>query len=300
MLITIVFFYPLLPFVLLFGLAFFALEYRKQYTWLLAIGLSYLLIYGIKVLFFKTEYDSNAMGGISNLKAAFPDYFTIQSNKNLARWILTDYYLLPVAFILICIRYIQTRQFRKLGVFAAFFIGLTGLINIVNYQGTAQQFYLEPQYTILAVFIGFAWAYDGLPVLSKSWLPPLTAGVIILLCALRIHNTGRQYTARLDWFRKTALAVPDKTILAQADAPLDLLKMTWGSAFEWWLLTTVETGTTQSLIIEERPGEYDWAVSNPRVLLTKWEAFEYAKLNPRYFVLKDTVRNYTRYQPVKP
>ncbi|RYD50998.1 MAG: hypothetical protein EOP52_11360 [Sphingobacteriales bacterium] len=298
LLITIVFFYPLLPFVLLFGLAFFALEYRKQYQWLLAIGLSYLLIYGIKVLFFKTDYDSNAMGGISNLKAAFPDYFTIQSNKNLARWMLKDYYLLPIAFALICIRYVQTRQFRKLSLFAVFFIGLTGIINIVNYQGTAPQFYLEPQYTILAVFIGFAWAYDGLPVGSKSWLLPLVAGIIVLLFAIRVHSTGIQYTARLDWFRKTAQTVPDKTVLTQADVPLDLLKMTWGSAFEWWLLSTSETGKTKSLIIEEQPGQYDWAFSNPKLLLTKWEPYNYAKLPPLYFVLKDTVRTYSRYQRV--
>lgn len=296
LIVTIVFFYPLLPFVLLFGLAFFALHYKSHYRFLTSIGAGYLLVYGLKVFFFKTGYDSGAMGGVVHFKTLFPNYFTIASNRNLLLWIAKDYYFLAFFFAAIVFFYLRNRRFGKLFLFAGFFLGLTALINVVNYSGSAQQFYLEPQYSLLAVFVGVVATYDLLPAFRKPLLPTLALNLILLLCFVRIVQTGKEYTARLSWYRETMQQTPDKTILAESATPVPLLKMTWGSAYEWWLLSTLETGQTKSLIIEEKPGEFDWALDNRRGLLTKWEIFPYENLTPRYFVLKDTVNTYSRKQ----
>ena len=51
-LFTIVFFYPLLPFVLLFALAYLSQHYQSQKKSLLSIGVSYIFLYLVKILFF--------------------------------------------------------------------------------------------------------------------------------------------------------------------------------------------------------------------------------------------------------
>ncbi len=293
MLITVAFFHPLLPFVMVFGLGFLALQYRHKLKWLLYIGGSYLLVYALKVLFFKIPYDNNAMAGLGNFKTLFPDYLTIESNKNFAKWLLKDYYLLIIFPVTIIYYYVREKKYAKVLLFAAFFITLLGIINISYYDGQAQQFYLEPQYTILVVFIAFPFVYDVLPGF-KSYSKVLIFLAVGVLCCIRIYHTADEYQERLDWQRTVLKTTSEKLILSEQKVPMKLLKMSWGSSFEFWALSTIEQHETRSVIIEEKPGEFDWGNTSSQKFITKWEVYDYSDLPPRYFVLKDTMNVYKK------
>ena len=54
----------------------------------LPIVIAFIILYFIKSIFLKTDYDSSAMSGLGNFKWLFPNYFTIQANKNFIRYCL--------------------------------------------------------------------------------------------------------------------------------------------------------------------------------------------------------------------
>jgi len=141
-LITIIFFHPLLPFVLLFGLSFLFLQYRIQFKKLLVIAVVFVALYFAKTVFIKTDYDSSAMGGLNNFKWLFPNYFTIQSNKNFIQYCLHNYYFIPIIFIVVSAYYFYSKAFLKLLLFGLFFFGYLLIVN-VSHQGGGDQFYLE-------------------------------------------------------------------------------------------------------------------------------------------------------------
>lgn len=63
--------------------------------------------------------------------------------------------------------------------------------------------------------------------------------------------------------------------------------MTWGSSYEFWLLSTLETGESRSIIIEEREGEYDWMLPEKKTFFTKWGGYPYEQFNKKYFKFED-------------
>jgi hypothetical protein len=69
--------------------------------------------------------------------------------------------------------------------------------------------------------------------------------------------------------------------------------MSWGASYECWLLSTMLKGESHSLIIEETPGEFDWAISEKASFITKWGVFKYSDLNPKYFKFSQT-NSYTK------
>jgi hypothetical protein len=291
-LITIAFFYPLLPFVLLYILAYFFLYYNSGKNLLLALGSGYILLYLIKVIFFKTTYDTNSMSGVKNFVGLFPNYINLQSNRDFVKWLLKDYYTIVIFTIAVIIFYLKKRKFMRLLLFAASSLVLVALINVCYFYGQFQ-FYLEPQYSILSIFISFPLVYDILPQVKIKIIPVFLVSCIILCSVFRIFNSARIYTERLNWFRKELSLTSGKVIIKEQDVPIKILKLTWGSAYEFWLLSTLETNQSRSVIIEGIPHEFD-GENNKKVFLTKYGAYDYDQLNKKYFIFNDTVSLYTR------
>jgi len=289
-LVTIVFFYPLLLFVLLFALAYFHIHYREKHALLRATALSYLALFGIKVVFFKTGYDAQAMSGVNNIITLFPKYIMIQANKNFIRYCLHDYYMVIIFFLAAVVFYLRAGLYRKLLLLCIFFSGLLFLINVSYFHG-AEQFYLEPQYRILSVFVAFSLVYDVFPAVRERTAVIAVAATVVL-AFVRILQVQPVYSGRVDWFRSylhaTEWEKDKKIIVRQQEVPMDRIKMSWGSSYECWLLSTMEQGSSRSVIIEETPGEFDWAMGNNRSFLTKWGAFDYHSLNKKYFRFTDT------------
>jgi hypothetical protein len=291
LLFIVCFTHPLLLFACLFAFLFFYLNYPPNRKLVLSTAVTYLTFYFIKALFFKTSYDTQAMGGLKNIFLLFPHYFNIQSNKNFLKYLLHDYYFLPILLVLVGIIYIKQKKHMKLGLMLCFFLGYIFIVNISNPSG-ADQFYLENQYLILSIFVGMPFVFDYLPTIKNKQIPIVIVSTIAIVGVIRICNAHQFYTRRLEWNRnllyQTSLEPQKKLILSITKVPKDKLLMTWASSYEFWLLSTLEQGISRSIIVEETPNEFDWALNKNKSFIAKWGVFDYSTLDNRYFKFIDT------------
>lgn len=302
--VTIVFFHPLLIFVFFFLNAYFLLVYKKSVNrsmvvFMILSSAGYLLVLVLKAVLLRSSYENGAMGGLKNIFLLFPHYFNLTSNKDLVQYCLKDYYFLPVLWTWLMVFYIRRQEGLRMVLFLLFFCGLCFIINL-NYVQGADQFYLEAQYLILSLFLIFPLVYELLPAMKS---PERSMAVVLLILGIGIYRMERThsfYSERVNWYRtflKNTAGFPErKLILPAACAPVDTLLMTWGSSYEFWLLSTMEQGVSRSVIIEEQKGEFDWLMGHNKALITKWELFEYKNMDRRYYIFNDTgfYRHYTK------
>lgn len=296
--ITVCITHPLTVFPFTFWILFMLLKRAKQKKEIIAIGSVYLLVYLSKNMVFKSDYDGGAMNGVMNFFYLFPDYFTIQSTKNLVRYFIYDYYIAVVLFLGVAVYYLRSKNYLLLLLTSFYFIGYALLVN-VSYPGGGVQFYLENFYLLLSFFIVLPLVFDVLPVLNNK---NVSLGIILIICivgVLRINNAHSIYTERLDWNRdfleKTNEFSHKKLIVPENKVPVDTLLMTWGSSYEFWLLSTLETGISRSIIIVENDEEFDWALDQNKVFISKWGLFDYDIFPKKYFKFDDESR-YHKYE----
>jgi hypothetical protein len=289
LLFTVCFTHPLLIFASTFSFLFLMLSYSSNRK-LIAYGLlTYLTFYVIKSIFFSTTYDSQAMSGLKNISSLLPHFFELKSTKNLGIYLLHDYYFLIPCLLIVTIFYLATKEWLKLVLVFCYTIGYLVIVNI-SYSNGAEQYYIENQYSLLAFFICVPLAFDILIRYNKIAL------IFIVLVATvglwRMYNAHVFYTNRLAWERglleKTKLNANPKIIIKANIVPQEKLLMTWGSSYEFWLLSTLENNHSRSVIIEENNNEFDWALGNNKTFITKWGTFDYNTLDERYFKFTDT------------
>ncbi|TVR75838.1 MAG: hypothetical protein EA412_14760 [Chitinophagaceae bacterium] len=284
--------HPLLLFPIIFSHFFFYFYYKKDHLLLIkSLGL-YFLFFIIKNGIFKTEYESGAMFGfMQNLKHLFPNYIFIESNNNFAHNLFQHYYFLVILLIAVSYFYFKNKNYLKLSLVALFSAGYLFLINI-SYESGANDFYLENFYLLLTVFVALPFVFDILPKLQSRWIVTMIVLAITLSGTIRMYQSHGIYSDRLDWLRnvveKTDKLQKDKLIIKLEGIPMDTLLMTWGSSYEFWLLSTMERGYSSSIIIEEEKGEFDWALYENKSMITKWGAYEYNSLREDYFIFNDT------------
>lgn len=248
----------------------------------------------VKQLFFSTEYDSQAAGGAGKAIQLFPHYFGLESNKVFLKHTLTKYYWIPVSVLALSIIYIVNRLWLPLAIFLSFFFGYLLLVNISYADGKAATFYIENLYLPLGIILALPIVLDIFPLLEKKkWLTPLLA-IIILTGILRIYFTHDLYTARLNWERKFLDAhQSEKLIIEEKLVPMDTLLMSWGSSYEFWLLSTAEKQKTASIIIHANIPEVEYGKDSKNSFLTMWGSFPYQNLPAQYFKFTDTISSYT-------
>lgn len=160
------------------------------------------------------------------------------------------------------------------------------------HPGGSFQFYLEPQYSLLSVYLALPFFYDIVPALKKRVYVSAGISVLLFLAVLKIYNTHSFYEERLSWYRKVITQTQHlpykKLILRESEVPMDLLKLSWGASTEFWFLSTLETGQSRSIIIEEREGEFDEYLPDNKIFLGKWGPIQYAEFDNRYFIFQDT------------
>lgn len=292
MLLFVVFFHPLLPVVFLF-LLLFHLSHQdySEHKKLIVSGLiAFVGFVAVKSRFFKTAYDSDASDRLRNF-LKLKKYVDPRVWGQFGDQLLHHYYLFLLLLPVIAFYYTRRRAWAKLALSFGFFFGYLLLVN-VSYPEGAEAFYLENLYLPLSVFIIVPLVLDVLPALASRWATAAVAAVLLV----RVLHMGFQhepFTARLNWERNFLKQAPgDKLIFPNTVAPMDTMLMTWGTGYEFWLLSTVETGQTRSLLIEDDPTHFGKEMDNPHRFLTKWGAFEYGELPKRYFILNDTTKGY--------
>jgi len=283
--------HPLLLFPFLFFIVYYWILKYPNRSVLLAVLFLFLVFYTIKLIFFKTDYDSGAMSGIKNLSLFFPNYIKLQSTKNFIHYFIHDYYLVSFLFFANLAFYLKTKNCKSFLFILFSFLGFALLVSI-TYPNGADQFYLENQYLLLSIFVIVPFVYEVLPQLKDSnWSKQLIVLLLILVSIYRIESTHDYYTNRLNWYRsklEVTNQLEHRKIIFKVDTSINKqVLMTWASSCEFWLLSTLESGISRSIIIEEVPNEFDWVNSN-KAFIGKWGSFDYEKLDRRYFKFNDT------------
>jgi hypothetical protein len=294
---TVAYAHPMLAFPIFFMLVFFwkrnPARAAVHPTLVTASAVFVLLVLLLKnKVLGPAGYDSEAMSRVSNLQKLFPNYFNLASNRDFLRWCLTDYYLLPIGFFTNTAFYVWQKKWFKLLLFSSFFLGYLLLVN-VSIPESFHRFYLENLYLPLSLFVAVPLVFDVLPHFGKKgdW-PRWGFAVLAVFLAARLLNIGiahRPWMARLDWQREFLREHAGKLLVPENSVPMKQLFMSWGSSFEFMLLSSLENpNETRLIAIDEDPNRFAWATERPRAAITEWEVWDYEQLPHRYFNPQDS------------
>lgn len=290
---TLVFFHPVLVFPFMFSSMYYLLHKQEVINkkLLFAAIVFYMLIYVLKKYIFITGYDNNAMEGINRIFDS--NFFLLYSHEQFLLNCLDKYYWIPIMSIGICTVYISKKNWKKLGLFLFFFIVYLSIVNISYQDPSVRAFYIENLYLPLGVFIAIPFVYDVLPLFdAKPAYQYLIMALVIVTAAFRMYSTHDIYTTRLNWQRQFLKQHPnEKLLVAENNEIKEVLLMSWGTPYEFWLLSTTEQKATACIIINERVEELFWGMGNNN-LLTTWGSFPYQQLPAKYFIFRDSVSNY--------
>lgn len=294
LLVTIAFFHPLMAIAIAYVIAYFALSGNegipKKTLW--GIGISYVIIIAVKTLFFRTLYERQSLSGLKNFFRLFPNYFNTYANHHFLRSLATEYYWVPITTILILRHYLKQQKYKMACFFAAALIAYTGLINTTYPNSDSPAFYMEALYIPLALFIALPLILDVLPSIKKEYGMLLMVFIMATGC-YRIYTTHSPFTKRLNWERAFLHQYGHRKMIVNTNkVDAATLQMTWGTPYEFWLLSTVENGYSASIIIDDTPSKRSWAAERTKEFIVNWNDFPYSTLNNRYFLFQDTTTGY--------
>lgn len=289
---SIIFAYPTMILLVVFLFLFYSVQKKSLSYNRLYLILS-ILIFFIKIFYFKSDYDNHSM-----FRALKPEnmihFFSSESTIQLIQYMVKDYYLLIFLYILLTLSYFKQKLWLRLGLIQFYFFGIIYLINSCHPHHSAQ-FYLEGQYMMLVVVLGFPFVVD---FLSNSFFINykfLILCLIFSLFCIRFFSIYEVYENRLSDYRELIHHYSDKKIIKPSNEKLsNQFLMTWSSSYDIWLLSTIEERYTASIIFLEDINKFDWLGVRNDVFLTNWNHYQYKNLHPSYFKFRDSLSSYQK------
>ena len=298
-LIILVFYHPLLIFVMGFSIVFFLLHRHIPFDRkaLMITGGGFFALLLLKTLFLRTPYERHSMSGMKNFITLFPDYFTLYSNRQFLANCISKYYWIPVVFMGVVVLYYQQKQWKQAGLFLLSFFGYMLLVNVSYPSDVTPVFYIENLYLPLAVFLSLPLIFNILPMLVRRNMAMPFLLLVLVTFGVRVSTTQATYAARLNWERRFMKEHGDKKMIYPTRlVPMDTMMMVWGTPYEFWLLSTTEQSRTVSIIIDPKPESRLWADQLRNSLLVNWNVLPYSELNPKYFRMTDSTTPYLIYK----
>lgn len=290
LLATLAFFHPLMICPFAFFIAYFFFFSNNNKTGLLSSALIFLGCFLLKALVFKTSYDSGAMGGLKNFTRLFPDYLSIPANINFLGYLIKDYYLLILGIIAISVHFVRNKQLKRLGLTLLAFFGYLFLIN-VSYPDGPHQFYIESLYLPLSLILFLPLVFAVFEKIDKRIL---YIGLFLTVCirTTHIYQVHDFYTERLEYITNFLNATEKndhkKLMLSKEQVNLDKVLLSWAFSYECWLLSTLDTGNTRSIVTRDKPEKLKWALKKNKAFIASWGIYKYETLPERYFIFRDT------------
>ena len=294
LLIVVAFFHPLILFPASFLFLYFILQSDKNTSKVtLAIAFAvYLAAWYVKFRFYKTSYDTAAMASTNDIVARLGDFFALYSTKMFLKDSVGKFLLLPICFTVTVAYYVWWKKRIHMLLYILFVAGYILLVNTSYPDPGAPRFYMENLYLPISVFIGVPLVFEiGRHCSSKAAIAILL--IIVAADIIRVLNVAEIYTSRLNWERDFLNKHSDeKLIVHERHVPSDTLIMTWGTSYEFWLLSTIENKKTASIIINPSLKELIPPPGKSRSFITKSAGYPYWILPASYFIFPDTVSEY--------
>lgn len=289
--IALVFYHPLvfIPFFFIgVYLTYTMPTLRHWRTGLLALLMLAILV--VKQLYLPNWYDDGKMNVFRDrLLADFPHYFSYAAYGKFFRhlwlywWGLIVLWGVSLGWLLARRRWIEA---------ALVALGSAGFVVItaIGSPNASYRFYAEVNYLPLALFAALPLCLHLLPLWGgKRWFRVAMAAFVAIRL-LSIQQAAAPYTARRAWLKnqlteaRAAHPQARKFYLPEADAPLDLLHMSWATPYETLLLSAcAHPDSAATLLITPTPDRFsaDWGRSD--VFLSEFQSFPINELPARYF-----------------
>jgi len=295
-LVTAFYFHPMVLYAMVFCSIFFLLRKNPPAGWpalhLLALAIFLLTVF-VKYKVLKLDwYDAMSMERAKAFGELWPNWFDIKSNRDFLRWCLQDYYLIPAGIILNAGFYIWKKQGLKAFLSALFPVGFVLMVN-VPFHNSDNQFYLENLYLPLAVFVAVPLIFDVLPGLTSERGLFVVLALLTIVQLFHIYRSHRPWTDRLRWeqdyLRQTAGLPHRKFLLTEQQVPMDKLILSWGTAYEFLMLSALEhPDSARCILVDEAPERFDSLLTQPKLFLGEFRNYSFDELPVRYFNPVDT------------
>ncbi|MFN0014308.1 MAG: hypothetical protein ACKVU2_07135 [Saprospiraceae bacterium] len=302
--ITAFYFHPLVLYAMLFCSAYFLLNNNEttdqtsvspssvKPLYLLALALFGAIVF-VKYRVLKLDwYDAQALERAKAFGETWPNWFDIQSNHDFLRWCATDYYMLPILVAANAIFFLWKKHHWKAVLSILAPVGYVVLVNVPFHAGD-NQFYLENLYLPLAIFAAVPFVFGILPgVLPEKnhWLP---IAIIAGIGLARIGTAHQPWRDRLHWeqdfLKKTAQLDHRKLVLTEQQAPMEMLVLSWGTPYEFLMLSALDKPeNARCIIVDEASERFEPLLSQPRLFLGEFKNYSFDSLPRQYFNLTDT------------
>jgi hypothetical protein len=211
---------------------------------------------------------------------------------------MADYWLLWLVLLANVAYFIWKQNWIKAGLVAGWSFGFVLLVNVPFYEAVGQQFYMENLYLPLAVFAAIPFVFEVLSTQTKNdrlaTNGAIALGILFAINLLRIGQAQQIWAAKLHWeqayLQSTANFPKRKLVLADKDVPMDVLKMSWGSPYEFLMLSSLENpDSARCIIISDDANKFDPQLAEPRLFLGSFKNYPFEDLPQRYFRIRDTL-----------
>ncbi|MCC7466964.1 MAG: hypothetical protein IT261_11880 [Saprospiraceae bacterium] len=296
---TAFYLHPMVLYANLFIGIYFLLEPGKKRDWKAMHLVPIVVFVALAILKYKVLkldwYDAAALKRQEAFGRLWPDWLDIDSNRQFLEWCSNDYQLVWLVIFGAIAWGTWQRQYLRAAWIAVCAVGYVLLVNVPFYDSIGKQFYMENLYLPLAVFASIPLVFGvlGKPENQLSRANFWGLAILFLLSFTRIINAGKEWSLRMNWekqtLQQTAVLPSRKIIMTEQEAPMDLLKMSWGSPYEFLLLSALQhPDSARCLIITDQPGKYDSLMNAPRLFLGTFRNYSLDSLPQRYFRVEDT------------
>lgn len=296
--LTLVFFHPLIIFPFIFTILYFILfnndGYDKKTSW--TAVLLFVSITVLKNLLLKNSYDSGAMSGLNNFKTFFPNFIFTPSNIQFVKYCITDYYFIPLISFSILITLFFLKKYMLL-ILSTLFLAIYFLIvQISNYNWESIPFRIESFYMPLVLMLSILFVFELFKFKKGQVIILLCTIFSILAFNLRVYKTSDIYSNQLNWnkdFIKNNLN--QKLVINEKELNNRHLVLPWAFPYQSWILSTLYHQKTALYCVADDPHSFDWTLWKTNGMLTKWGIFEFSDFNSKYFIFPDDTTGYKHF-----
>lgn len=293
---TAFYFHPMVLYAMVFCSLFFLLRKQPPAGWtglhLLAMGIFLLTVF-VKYKVLKLDwYDAMSLERARAFADLWPHWFDIRSNRDFLRWCLEDYYLIPAGILLNTGFYFWKKNWPEAVLSLLYPAAFVLMVNVPFHNGD-NQFYLENLYLPLAVLVAVPLVFDVLPALLTERGMFLALPMLVFVQVFHIYKSHRPWTERLRWeqefLQQTAALPKRKLLLTEQQAPMDKLILSWGTSYEFLMLSALQhPDSARCILVDEAPERFDSLLASPKLFLGEFRNYRFDELPRRYFNPLDT------------
>lgn len=290
LLITTVFFHPLLFISLCFGIGFFLLDKQIDFRKFLAVLATAIVVLLFKSLFLKTgTYESGKMGGVKNFLVLFPNYFTTKSTCFFFHQLVGDYAGYFLIVILVVGYYLKKRIYSKMAWVVS---GMTVYLLLVNvsFPDLEQSTYLQNLHLPLGFMIALPLVFDVLPNTKPvAWITALI--VLFVFRFGMIYQSHNFYTNRVTALRvlmeKSKVQTTNKFWIEDTALVPEVYGETWALSYETLLLSSIPSpDSTRTIEMQSVVEQNAFLLDADYVFINRYHSWDGNTLPSKYFNLK--------------